>query len=80
MAFDISSLNYRVPAPIPPSPYAVVAPAYNVRDPSYPKQPDQMNESELRAQIAKLQTRLNDVSGTKKNKKSTSRSRTMIGS
>jgi len=69
---DISSLNYRVPAPIPPSPYAVVAPAYNVRDPSYPKQPDQMNESELRAQIAKLQTRLNDVSGTKKNKKSTS--------
>ena len=70
---DTSSLNYRVPAPIPPSPYAVIAPPYNVRDPSYPKQPDQMNESELRAQIAKLQTRLNDVAGkTKKNKKKNS--------
>ena len=65
---DISSLNYRVPAPIPASPYAVVAPPYNVRDPSYPKQPDQMSESELRAQIAKLQTRLNDVAGKSKKK------------
>ncbi len=71
---DISSLKFRVPAPIPPSPYVSVAPAYNVRDPSYPKQPDQMNEAELRAQIAKLQTKLKSVTSGGASSKSQTKS------
>jgi len=63
---DTSALNkHTVSAPIPPSPYAIAPPKDRTRDPSYPKQPSQMNASEIRTRITELQKQLDSLTGSK---------------